>query len=276
MLRTKITLPLVMVFVIFLSACAAGIPNTLPVDMTFAQDAGTPQQVTLSTPDTLIQTTIPEIPTPVPSATTSTFSSSGLKPPDSDTPAAGICGEAQGDPVSIVLGIGTDGIPLAGRCLIINPAQRIKLINQSNGPFNILFGEYHIEMPVGNEMLLEKPVGQYLALGVHSLPMGPELWVKEAVIATAPSSITYEVTMADNGKTFNIKVGDRLRLNLDPFYDWSVSVDNPTVIAGLTGLYHGLAAGTASLSAVGNPKCYSSTPPCLAPSIMFKITAVVQ
>src|SRR3972149_4045455 len=42
------------------------------------------------------------------------FSPSGLKPPDSDTPAAGICGEAQGDPVSIVLGIGPDGIPLAG------------------------------------------------------------------------------------------------------------------------------------------------------------------
>ena len=117
------------------------------------------------------------------------FASGGLKPPDSETPAAGICGEPQGDPVSIVLGIGPDGIPLAGRCIKITPVQRIKLINQSNGPFNIKFAEYYINLPVGGEMLLDKPVGQYLALGVHSLPMGPELWVKEAVVVTAPPPI---------------------------------------------------------------------------------------
>jgi len=338
------------------------------------------------------------------------FSSGGLKPPDSDTPAAGICGEAQGDPVSIVLGIGPDGIPLAGRCIKITPAQRLKLINQSNGPINVKFAEYYINLPVGGEMLLDKPVGQYLALGVHFLSMGPELWVKEAVVVTAPpplveynnsavgyrlnlpgnwsidengmvngankevtfsppnpepfiaylvisldsrtldqiinlyaqsvpdatredtifngypgikytytyqnniyhieyyipyggriyliatdrpndgvvqsilmtiqftapSSITYEVTMADNGRTFNMKVGDSLRLNLDSFYDWSVSVDNPTVIVSSQGLYHAYASGTSSLTAFGDPKCYSLTPPCLAPSIMFTITVIVQ
>lgn len=101
-----------------------------------------------------------------------------LKPPDSDTPAAGICNETQGDPVSIVLGIGPDGLPKAGRCLILNPAQRIKLINQSDGLYSVAFAEYGINLPVDDELLLDKPVGGYLALGVHFLPMGPELWVK--------------------------------------------------------------------------------------------------
>lgn len=102
----------------------------------------------------------------------------GLKPPDSDTPAAGICGESQGDPVSIVLGMGSDGLPNAGRCLILHPAQRIRLINQSAGAFNIKFAEYIINLPPGNEIVLDKPVAEYLAPGVHFLPMGPELWVQ--------------------------------------------------------------------------------------------------
>ncbi len=101
-----------------------------------------------------------------------------LKPPDSDTPAAGICNETQGDLVSIVLGIGPDGLPKAGRCLILNPTQRIKLINQTDGLYAVAFAEYGINLPLGDEALFEKPVGEYLALGVHLLPMGPELWVK--------------------------------------------------------------------------------------------------
>ena len=100
--------------------------------------------------------------------------------------------------------------------------------------------------------------------------------ILKSIQFTAPSSITYEVTMADNGKTFNMKVGDSLRLNLDSFYDWSVSVDNPTVIVSSQGLYHAYASGTSSLTAFGDPKCYSLTPPCLAPSIMFTITVIVQ
>ncbi|NOH02698.1 MAG: hypothetical protein HND47_12430 [Chloroflexi bacterium] len=110
--------------------------------------------------------------------------SGGLKPPDSDTPAAGICGDDQGDPVVITLGIAPDGLPKAGRCIAVNPAQRIKFINQSDGPLNTAFAEFHVDLPVGGEMLLDKPVGDYLALGVHHLPFGPELWVKTIPIPT--------------------------------------------------------------------------------------------
>ena len=101
-----------------------------------------------------------------------------LKPPDSDTPAAGICNETQGDPVAVVLGVGPDGLPKAGRCLILNPAQRIKLINQTGALYGVAFAEFGINLPIGDETLLDKSVGKYLALGVHFLPMGPELWVK--------------------------------------------------------------------------------------------------
>jgi hypothetical protein len=209
MFRLKIMSLLVMAFAVFLASCAPGAQYTLPPDMTLMPGTDIPQQVATYVANALTQTMMPPatstpvfgeatLPvgneatfTPIPGVIDSSqpLSSSVLKPADSDSPAAGICGEAQGDPVSIVLGIGPDGIPLAGRCIKITPAQHIKLINQSNGPFNIMFGEYHIDLPVGNEMLLDKPVDQYLAFGVHALPMGPELWVKEAVAATVPPPI---------------------------------------------------------------------------------------
>jgi len=339
------------------------------------------------------------------------ISSGGLKPADSETPAAGICSEPQGDPVNIILGIDPSGLPKAGRCIAVNPSQHIKLVNQSNGPFNIQFAEYFINLSVGDERLLDKPVGEYLALGVHFLPMGPELWVKtvenitpvvtapppirvytnsevgyrlglpgdwnvdengmtngtnkeviffppyaEPFIAylsislddrtldqiissyaqyhpdavredtifngytaikynfpggrneyfipygnqifliatdrpndgvvqsilmtiqfTASSSTIYEATIMDNGKTFNMKVGDTLKLNLDWSYDWSaISVSDTNVIDGSQGTYQARASGIASLTATGNPKCLSSTPPCLAPSIMYMINVIVQ
>ncbi len=107
------------------------------------------------------------------------YTSSSVKPAESDTPAAGICLEPQGDQVTIILGLDQSGMPLAGRCVAIAPRQRIRLINQSDGLFAIKFADFYIDLPFGNEVLLDKPVGEYLAQGVHFLPMGPELWVKE-------------------------------------------------------------------------------------------------
>lgn len=101
-----------------------------------------------------------------------------LKPADSDTPAAGICADTQYDPVSIPLGSGPDGLPLAGRCIVVNTTQRIQLINQTESQVNFQFAGFDIDLPTGGEVLLDKPAGDYLALGVHLLPMGPEVWVK--------------------------------------------------------------------------------------------------
>lgn len=169
---------LAMAFAVFLAACAPSAQEVPPSEWTPpATSAPIPETATLPVPN---------------EATFTPVVSGGLKPADSETPTAGLCDEAHEEPVSIVLGLGPDGIPLAGRCIQITPAQRIKLINQSNGPFNTQFGEYHIDLAVDSELLLDKPVGQYLAQGVHFLPMGPELWVQKGAvvtIATTPSPI---------------------------------------------------------------------------------------
>lgn len=112
-----------------------------------------------------------------------------IKPAEADTPAAGVCGGGS-DLLIIILGYQEgDMFPLAGRCIAVDPSQRIKLINQSKGPIAIKMAEYDFTMPVGGEILLDKPVGQYLALGVHYLPVGPALWVKESVVTTVPPPI---------------------------------------------------------------------------------------
>ena len=97
---------------------------------------------------------------------------------------------------------------------------------------------------------------------------------------------TREITREDNGRTFNMKVGDSFLLHLDSsFYDWSVEVDNQnvlsrelnvTVINGAQGIYLAHIPGTAILSASGNPKCINSNPPCLSPSVTFMISVIVQ
>jgi len=398
-----------MAFAIFISSCAPGTQYTLPPDLTQMPGTDMPQMVATVTTDMFTQTLEPVTSTAIPGVATVPPPPGGLKPPDGETPAAGICGEVQSDPVSIILGLGPDGIPLAGRCIRITFQQHIKVINQSNGPYNILFGEYQIDLPVGSEMLLDKSAGQFLALGVHILPMGPELWVTDDVIATAPPPIveydnfmdgyrlnlpgnwiinetngsnkevifsppnaepfiaylsvsldfrpldqivtlyaqsapdairedtifngypgikytfitqnnvyrieyyipyggrvyllatdrpndgivqsmlmtvrftaapqpvTYDATLVDNGRTLVMNIGDKLRIILDLSYDWSeISISNPAVLAGAGDGYNAFTRGTATLTATGNPGCQKSTPPCLAPSILFGITVIVQ
>lgn len=98
--------------------------------------------------------------------------------------------------------------------------------------------------------------------------------------------LTVYITMEDNGKTINMKVGDSFLLKLgSDFYDWSVDVDNQDVISreigitairGAQGIYLAHAPGSTKLTASGNPQCLNSTPPCLAPSILFEVTVIVQ
>jgi len=94
------------------------------------------------------------------------------------------------------------------------------------------------------------------------------------------------VILEDNGKTFNLNVGDSFLLNLGiDTYDWTVTVDNENimrmkmgvmVIKGAQGIYDALAPGTAVLSATGDPHCRQSKPACGAPSILFTITVIVK
>ena len=118
--------------------------------------------------DAATQPITPVIPSPI-----------TLKPADSDTPAAGICGSSEGEIVEILLGSGPDGLPLSGRCIQVTADQRLRLVNMKNEPVAITFGPFQVDLAVGEEMLLDLPVGDYLAIGVHHLPDAPEIWLVE-------------------------------------------------------------------------------------------------
>lgn len=94
------------------------------------------------------------------------------------------------------------------------------------------------------------------------------------------------ITLADNGRTFVARPGDEFLLNLGmDTYEWSPVVDDQTVLSrviniavirGAQGIYKAHNPGTAVLTAVGDPLCRNTTPACMAPSILFRITVIVR
>ena len=101
------------------------------------------------------------------------------------------------------------------------------------------------------------------------------------VTASGPAA---PVGAGDNGSTRAMHVGDRFVLALPAGYDWVVSVANPAILGravnitvpqGAQGVYEALRPGTTTLSAVGDPLCRRSTPPCAAPSILFELHVTV-
>lgn len=94
------------------------------------------------------------------------------------------------------------------------------------------------------------------------------------------------VTLSENGMTFVMHPGESFLLNLGmDVYDWAVEVDNQDVlhremnmmvVRGAQGIYIAQNPGTVTLTASGNPLCLQSTPPCMMPSLLFRITVIVQ
>ena len=93
------------------------------------------------------------------------------------------------------------------------------------------------------------------------------------------------ITLADNGSTITLNIGQTFLLNLGDEYTWGVTVDDPgilsrevniLVIKGAQGVYKANAPGKTNLTATGDPPCRQSTPPCMAPSIEFQIQVIVN
>jgi hypothetical protein len=93
------------------------------------------------------------------------------------------------------------------------------------------------------------------------------------------------ITLADNGNTFLLHPGESFLLELGNMLIWTVEIDNTevlsrvknlAVIVGAQGVYVANRLGQATLSAVGDPACRKSNPPCMAPSMIFRIVVVVQ
>ena len=93
------------------------------------------------------------------------------------------------------------------------------------------------------------------------------------------------VTLADQGKTLTLAVGQRFLINLGEGFDWSPIVSdqaivsrvpNISVIRGAQGIYEAHAVGQTILTVTGDPTCRQSKPPCMAPSRMFTLNIVVK
>ncbi len=97
-----------------------------------------------------------------------------LKPADSDAPASGICASSDGDIVEAILT--PDGPPMP-RCVKVTAAQRLRITNGTAATVRITLGHFDVEIVAGQEALLDEPVGEYLAPGVHLMVNGPEVWL---------------------------------------------------------------------------------------------------
>lgn len=97
----------------------------------------------------------------------------------------------------------------------------------------------------------------------------------------SPATATFDptalvISMADNGREFQLKVGDRLRLDRGEGMIWLITSSRPEVLSEEGGVYVAHSPGTAELSGTINPSCYKANPPCLAPSMYFSVTITVS
>lgn len=93
------------------------------------------------------------------------------------------------------------------------------------------------------------------------------------------------VTLGDDGRTIDLKVGSRFLLNLGSGYDWTPTVADPAIVSsvvgvlevrGAQGIYEARKPGRTTLTAVGQPACRNVQPPCDLPARQYKINLVVQ
>jgi len=125
----------------------------------------------------------------------------------------------------------------------------------------------------------------YVICNCPDIPVPP--LVPTIGIGSNPQAIPANgITLGDNGKTYILQTGESVLLNLGmDTYNWTITIDNQNVLSrvrnimvirGAQGVYQANSIGKAVLSAEGDPLCRNSTPACMAPSIMFTVTIIVQ
>jgi hypothetical protein len=102
-----------------------------------------------------------------------------LATPASQQPAAGICGAAEGNIVTVRI---NPDVP-DPRCVIITSDQRLNVINNRDEVIQISLGVFEAEIDPGDESLAPLTFGEYLAPGVHLIEVSPccgaSLWLQE-------------------------------------------------------------------------------------------------
>jgi hypothetical protein len=130
-------------------------------------------------------------------------------------------------------------------------------------------GASRARVPIG---VYQLTVGGAGTAGKHSVKF---------VVARSPR--TFSATQADSGRTYSLRVGDHLVVNLSgpTIYSWTeITSSNQSVLLRLsassgataTATLVARAKGEARVTAIDNPNCY---PQCLPPSRLFTITTRV-
>jgi hypothetical protein len=94
------------------------------------------------------------------------------------------------------------------------------------------------------------------------------------------------ITFEDDGQTFGVAVGTKFQVVLQKNgYEWDAAAFDPAFInklanepllPGSLGVFQTTKAGTTQISSFGELPCAKSTPPCLAPSLGFRVTLIVK
>lgn len=120
-----------------------------------------------------------------------------------------------------------------------------------------------------------------------NVPTNGPLSALVAAPAPATSPPVYgllAITQADNGTTVNLPAGMQVLLALDGNDDWTVTVDDQTILtpvvgavapSGTQGVYAASQPGQTTLAAIGEPPCRKAQPACLAPTLLFRVQIVV-
>jgi hypothetical protein len=122
--------------------------------------------------------------------------------------------------------------------------------------------------------LVQNPTATGIVQSASPTPISPQ---------STPGEPT--ITLINNRQTVSLQVGQRFLVELGDQYDWEVTSSDPSIVSrvvnimvvrGAQGVYEAHRSGTTSLTAVGDPPCRKSKPPCEMPSRMFMIQVVVK
>lgn len=92
-----------------------------------------------------------------------------LKPPDSDTPTAGVCGQVGGPVVEMTINVDVPD----PRCMEVTPGQRLQVRNNTDEQVTVSFADFSATLAPGQSQQFNQPFGDYLQPGVHKVNASP-------------------------------------------------------------------------------------------------------
>jgi hypothetical protein len=92
-----------------------------------------------------------------------------LATPAAFQPAAGICGEIEGQSVTVVI---NPDVP-DPRCVRVKPTQKLTVINHRGETIQVQIGPFEATILPNDQQFFDLPFGDYLAPGVHQMVVSP-------------------------------------------------------------------------------------------------------